>query len=79
MLGILDLRLMGYCKIKNGFLQQKLVNILDLNLQIYYVISLISFKYLGQEKEETGNKSPWLDEDVERRNMAGITYKCIYN
>ena len=34
MLGILELRSIGYHKIKHGFLEKNLVNILDLNQQM---------------------------------------------
>ena len=43
MLGILDLRSIGYYKIKHGVLQENyLVNILNLSQQMYSVYSLIN-------------------------------------
>ena len=41
MLGILHLRSTEYYKIKHGVLQQTLVNILDLNQEMYFVNSLM--------------------------------------
>ena len=43
MIGILDLNLMEYYKIKYG---KALGDILDLNQQTYYMNSLINFKYI---------------------------------
>ena len=41
MIGILDLRSMGYYKVKQGILQQNLSKIIDLNQLISYMSSLI--------------------------------------
>ena len=71
MLGILDFRLIGYYKIKQGILQQ--------NLSKYYRFESadIVCKYfnkfvntLKKEKEEMIEKYPWLEPDDERRNMS---------
>ena len=71
MLGILDLRLVGYYKIKQGILQQ--------NLNRYYRFQLADIlceqfnkfvNTLKKEKEETKKKYPWLEQDNERRNMS---------
>ena len=71
MLGILDLRLVGYYKIKQGILQQ--------NLSRYYrfesaYISCEQFNkfinMLKKEKKEMKEKYPWLEQDDERRNMS---------
>ena len=62
---------MGYYKIKQGILQQ--------NLSIYYQFepadTLIEqfnkfVNTLKKEKEETKENYPWLEQDVERRNMS---------
>ena len=62
MLGILDLRLIGYYKIKQGILQQ--------NLNKYYSFQSADIlceqfdkliNMLKKEKEETKDKYPWLD------------------
>ena len=82
MLGILDLRLMGYYKIKQGILQQ--------NLSKYYRFESADtlceqfnrfINMLKQEgKEETKGKYPWLDPSNERRYMSDrkILEKYIY-
>ena len=71
MLGILDLRSVGYYKIRKGVLLQ--------NLSKYYryesaCILCEQFNKLGnmlkKEKEETKEKYPWLDKCDERRNRT---------
>ena len=44
MLGILDLRSIGYYKIKQGILQQNLCKYYRLSQQIFYVINLINLE-----------------------------------
>ena len=41
-LGILDLRSLGYYKIKQGVIQQKLSRFINLNQQMRYICSLIT-------------------------------------
>ena len=70
-LGILDLRLLGYCKIKQGVLQQ--------NLSKYYEFESaekVCDKYnklintLKKEQSiDTGETYPWLDDSNERKHM----------
>ena len=71
MLGILDLRSIGYCKIKQGILQH--------NLSKYYRFKSADIlceqfnkfiNTLKKEKEETKGKYPWLEPYDERRNMS---------
>ena len=71
MLGILDLRLIGYYKIKQGTLQQ--------NVSRYYRFEsadILCEKFnkfintLKKEKEQTKDKYPWLEQGDERRNMS---------
>ena len=71
MLGILDLRSVGYYKIKQGMSQQ--------NLSRYYRSESADIpcekfnkfiNTLNKEKEETKEKYPWLEQDDERRNMS---------
>ena len=66
MLGILDLRLEGYYKIKQGILQQ--------NLSRYYTFESADIlckqcnKFINtfkKEREETKKKYPWLEQDDE--------------
>ena len=73
MIGIIDLRLLGYCKIKQGILQQ--------NLSRYYRFEKAEklCKYLNKfvntlkkEREQTSQRDnyPWLDPDDDRRHMT---------
>ena len=73
MIGIIDLRSLGYYKIKQGILQQ--------NLSRYYRFEeaekLCEYfnKFVNMLKQERGQKSPtdrypWLDPDDERRHMT---------
>ena len=74
MIGILDLRSLGYYKIKQGILQQ--------NLSTYYRFEkaekLCEYfnKFVNTLKKEREqklpeDKYPWLDQDDERRHMIG--------
>ena len=74
MIGIIDLRSLGYYKIKQGILQQ--------NLSRYYrfekVEKLCKYfnKFVNTLKKEIEQKSakdnyPWLDPDDDRRHMTG--------
>ena len=68
MLCILDLRLIGYSKIKQGILQQ--------NISKYYrcestdVLSEQFKKFINTLKRETKNMYPWIDQGDKRRNMS---------
>ena len=73
MIGIVDIRSLGYYKIKQGILQQ--------NLSRYYRFEEASnlFEYfnkfmetLKKDREQitSVDKYPWLDPDDERRNMT---------
>ena len=72
MLGILDLRLIGYYKIKQGILQQ--------NMSKYYRFESAGTlceqfnKFVNslkrEKKEEIQEKNPWLEPDNERKNMS---------
>ena len=73
MIGIIDLRLLGYYKIKQGILQQ--------NVRSYYRFEkaekLCEYfnKFVNTLKKEREQKSltdnyPWLDPDDERRHMT---------
>ena len=81
MLGILDLRALGYYKIKQGILQQ--------NLSKYYRFELADVlceqfnKFINtlkkERKDETQEKYLWLDPSDERKYMSNteILDKCI--
>ena len=73
MIGIIDLRSLGYYKIKQGILQQ--------NLSRYYRFKeaekLCEYfnKFVNTQKQESEQKSPtdkypWLDSDDERGHMT---------
>ena len=71
MLGILDLRCIGYCEIKEGILQQ--------NLSKYYRFESADIlceqfnnfmNTLKKEKEEIKDRYPGLDQGDRRRNMS---------
>ena len=78
MLGIADLRLMGYYKIKQGILQQ--------NQSKYYRFESSDTlceqfnKFINtlkkEKEEETQEKYPWLDPSDERKNMS---YREIFD
>ena len=70
MLGILDLRLIGYYKIKQGILQQNLSKCYRFESSDILCEELNEFiNALKKEKEETNDKCPCLNKDNERRNM----------
>ena len=73
MIGIIDLRSLGYYKIKQGILQQ--------NLSRYYRFEKAEklCKYFNKfvntlkkerEQKSPSNKYPWLDSDDDRRHMT---------
>ena len=72
MIGIIDLRSLGYYKIKQGILQQ--------NLSRYYRFkraeklcghfnNFVNTLKKEREQNSLGDKYPWLDKDDERRHM----------
>ena len=89
MLGILDLRLIGYYKIKQGILQQNLRKYYRFESADILCEQLNKFiNTLKKEKEEIKDKYPWLDQDDERRNMpvreildkyADLEKSCLSN
>ena len=71
MLGILDLRLVGYYKINQGILQQNLSK----DCKFYSADTLHEqfnkfINTLKKEKQEMKDECPWLEEDDERRNIS---------
>ena len=71
-LGILDLRLLGYYKIKQGVIQQKLSRFFEFEsadevcTQFNNLINTLK----KEQKLDTGEKFPWLDNSDERRYMS---------
>ena len=72
MLGILDLRWMGYYKVKQGILQQNLSKYYrfksadTLCKQFNRFINILK----REKKEEVQDKYPWLDPSNERKHMS---------
>ena len=71
-LGILDLRSLGYYKIKHGVIQQKLSRFYEFEsadevcMQFNNLISPLK----KEQKLDTGEKFPWLDNSDERKYMS---------
>ena len=75
MLQILDLRSVGYYKIKHGILQPNLSKYCRYKSAVLLCEHFNKFvNTLKKEKEETNDKYPWLDKDDERRNMLERYY-----
>ena len=71
MLGILDLRSVGYYKIRQGILQQNVSKSYRFESADVLCEQFNTFvNMLKKEKEQTKEKYPWLDEDDERRDMT---------
>ena len=70
--GILDLRSLGYYKIKQGVIQQKLSRFYEFKsadevcMQFNNLINTLR----KEQKLETGEKFPWLDNSDERKHMS---------
>ena len=70
-IGILDLRLMGYYKIKQGILQQNLSNYYRFESADTLCEQFIN-TMKKREKEETQESYPWLDPSDERKYMSDM-------
>ena len=71
MLGILDLRSLGYYKIKQGILQQNLSKYYRFELEDILCEQFNKFiNTLKERKEETKEKYSWLDPSNERKYMS---------
>ena len=71
-IGILDLRLLGYYKIKQGVLQQNLNKYFqfeDAN-KICTDFNRLIEKQRQEEKNDSEERYPWLEEDDERKYMT---------
>ena len=72
MLGVIDLRSLGYCKIKQGVLQQNLSNMYhfesayEVCAQFNKLINTLS----KEERMEGTEKYPWLDDSDDRKYMS---------
>ena len=72
MLGILDLMLKGYYKIKHGILQQNLSKYYGFKSAETLCEQFTNFinTLKKERKEETKEKYPWLDPSDERKYMT---------
>ena len=73
MLGIIDLRLLGYCKIKQGVLQQNLSCMYHFESAntVYDKFNRLIHTLRKEEIETNGtDKYPWLDDSDERKHMT---------
>ena len=71
MLGILDLRSIGYYKINHGVLRQNLSKYFRFE-STYMLCEQLNkiVNTLRKEKEEINDMYPWLDKDPDRKNMS---------
>ena len=73
MLGILELRLMGYYKIKQGILQHNLSRYY--RFKSAYTLCEQFNRFINtlkrEKKEEMVDKYPWLDPSNEEKHMSG--------
>ena len=73
MLGILDFRLLGYYKIKQGVLQPNLsksYHFESIEKLCEEFNAIINERKKEEEKEVENNKYPWLDDSVKRKHMT---------
>ena len=80
-LGILDLRSLGYYKIKQGVIQQKLSKYYEFELADKVCMHINNLINTARKEQslDTGEKYPWLDDSDERKYMSDreILRKCI--
>ena len=71
-LGILDLRSLGYHKIKQGVIQQKLSRFYNFELaeEVCMQFNNLINTIRKEQKAETEEKYPWLDNSDERKYMS---------
>ena len=69
MLGVLDLKLIGYYKIKQGILQQNLSKYYRFKSADTLYEQFNKFVSTMKEKKETKEKYPWLEPD-NKKNMS---------
>ena len=74
MIGIIDLRLLGYYKIKQGILQQNLTRYYKFERAdklCEYFNKFVNTLMKEREQKPLEDRYPWLDPDDERRHMTG--------
>ena len=74
-LGILDLRSLGYYKIKQGVLQHNLGKYCELELaeEVFAQFDNLFNTIKKEQSLETGEKYPWLDNIDKRKYMTDRT------
>ena len=83
MLGIVNLRSLGYYKIKQGVLHQNLSNMYHFEQLMLFVSSSINLinTLIKEERMEGTEKYPWLDDSDERKYMTDkesiLTWKIL--
>ena len=72
MFGVLDLRSLGYCKIKQGVLQQNLSKCYHFESaeKLCEEFNMLVNEWKKEEKEIEKDKYPWLDDSDERKYMT---------
>ena len=72
MIGVVDIRSLGYYKIKQGILQQNLSRYYRFEAKKLYDYFKEFVDMLKRDREQTisVDKYPWLDPEDERRNMT---------
>ena len=73
MIGIVDIRSLGYYKIKQGILQQNLSKYYrfeEAGKLCEYFNKCVDMLKKGREQTTSVDKYPWLSSDDERRNMT---------
>ena len=71
-LGILGLRLLGYYKIKQGVIQQMLSRFYKFESvnEVCMQFNNLIYTLMKEQKLDTGEKFPWLDNSDERKYMS---------
>ena len=74
MLGIVDLRSLGYYKIKQGVLQQNLSHIYHFESahKVCDQFNKLINTLRKEERMQSTEKYPWLDDSNERKYMSGM-------
>ena len=71
-LGVLDLRSLGYNKIKQGLIQQKLSKYYEFELAEELCMHNLINTLRKEQSLDTGQKFPWLDNSDERKYMSDM-------
>ena len=80
MLGILDLRSLGYYKIKQGVLQQNLRKCYHFESaeKLCEEFNTMVNEIKEEEKESERDKYPWLDDSDERKHMTDRNIREVH-